>query len=83
MRTRSAVSGDDTIIGNTVDNVITGGLGIDKLTGGAGNDTFHDTLAGLNGDTITDFTAGDKIVITNASLSGLHVKCERYDADHQ
>ena len=36
-----------------------------------GNDTFQDTVAGLNGDTITDFSAGDKIVITNASLSGL------------
>ena len=64
-------SGNDTIIGNSADNVITGGSGIDKLTGGAGNDTFQDTVAGLNGDTITDFSAGDKIVITNASLSGL------------
>ncbi len=63
-------TGADTIIGNSAANVITGGLGIDKLTGGAGNDTFQDTLAGLNGDTITDFSAGDTIVITNASLSG-------------
>jgi Peptidase M10 serralysin C terminal/Bacterial pre-peptidase C-terminal domain/FG-GAP-like repeat/Peptidase M66 len=63
-------SGSDTIIGNSVDNVLTGGLGIDNLTGGAGNDTFQDTVAGLNGDTITDFSAGDKIVLTNAALSG-------------
>jgi hypothetical protein len=63
-------SGNDTIIGNSADNVITGGSGIDKLTGNAGNDTFKDTLAGLNGDTITDFSAGDKIVISNATLSG-------------
>ena len=63
-------SGNDIIIGNSAANVITGGSGIDTLTGGAGNDTFQDTLAGLNGDTITDFSQGDKIVISNASLSG-------------
>jgi hypothetical protein len=63
-------SGSDTIIGNSAANVLTGNGGADTLTGGAGNDTFQDTLAGLNGDTITDFGAGDKIVITNASLSG-------------
>jgi hypothetical protein len=63
-------TGNDQIIGNAVANVITGGLGTDTLTGGAGNDTFRDTLAGLNGDTITDFTVGDSIVLTNASLSG-------------
>ncbi|HWI87774.1 MAG TPA: FG-GAP-like repeat-containing protein [Sphingomicrobium sp.] len=62
-------SGADQIIGNSADNVITGGSGADTLTGGAGNDTFRDTLAGLNGDTITDFSQGDKIVITDASLS--------------
>ena len=62
-------SANDKIIGNSADNVITGGAGLDTLTGGGGNDTFQDTLAGLNGDTITDFGPGDKIVITNASLS--------------
>jgi hypothetical protein len=60
----------DTIIGNSADNVLTGSGGGDTLTGGAGNDTFRDTKAGLNADTITDFTAGDKIVITDATLSG-------------
>ena len=64
-------SGGDTILGNSVDNVLTGALGIDMLTGGAGNDTFKDAVAGLNGDTITDFSAGDKIILTNASLAGL------------
>jgi serralysin len=60
----------DVIIGNSVANVITGGVGVDTLTGGAGNDTFSDTKAGLNGDTITDFSAGDKIVLTDATLAG-------------
>src|SRR5829696_1524808 len=63
-------SGADVIIGNSVANVLTGGAGIDTMTGGAGNDTFRDTKAGLNGDTITDFTVGDKIVIIDASLTG-------------
>ncbi len=62
--------GSDTIIGNTTSNVLTGNAGADILTGGSGADTFRDTAAGLNGDTITDFGAGDSIVISNASLAG-------------
>jgi Ca2+-binding RTX toxin-like protein len=61
--------GNDTLVGGAGDDFLTGGSGVDTLTGGAGNDTFIDTIAGLNGDTITDFSAGDKIVITDASLS--------------
>jgi hypothetical protein len=65
-------SGADTIIGNTADNLITGNAGADTLTGGAGNDTFRDTAAGLNGDTITDLSAGDRILISNATLAGFN-----------
>ncbi len=36
------------------------------LTGGADGDTFRGQAAGLNGDTITDLAAGDRIVITDA-----------------
>jgi hypothetical protein len=63
-------SGWDTIIGNSANNMLTGGGGSDTLTGGAGNDTFKDTAAGLNGDTITDFSAGDRILISSATLAG-------------
>jgi hypothetical protein len=62
--------GADTIIGNSADNVLTGNAGADTLTGGPGNDTFQDTAAGHNGDTVNDFGAGDRIVITDASLAG-------------
>lgn len=62
----------DTIIGNSVANILTGGEGQDNLTGGAGNDIFRDTAAGLNGDTITDFTFGDRIVISDRTLSGFN-----------
>ena len=33
-------SGDDTIIGNSFNNILDGGIGADSLTGGAGNDTY-------------------------------------------
>ncbi|URD60440.1 FG-GAP-like repeat-containing protein [Sphingomonas sp. KRR8] len=62
-------SGNDTITGNDVANILSGGLGRDTLTGGAGNDIFKDTIAGHNTDTITDFTAGDVLLFTDASAS--------------
>jgi hypothetical protein len=61
-------SGADTIIGNGFDNVLKGGNGNDVLTGSGGNDTYLDTIAGHNGDRITDFNVGDKIVFSNAAL---------------
>ena len=63
-------SGADVIIGNSVANVLTGRGGVDRLAGGTGSDTFQDTRSGLNGDTITDFAAGDRIVFTDATLAG-------------
>ncbi|MCA1653027.1 MAG: FG-GAP-like repeat-containing protein [Sphingomicrobium sp.] len=70
-------SGGDTLVGNSTDNVLTGGLGRDTLIGGGGVDIFKDTAAGLNGDTISDFSRADRIVVTDAvagsfsaSLSG-------------
>ena len=63
-------SGADMLIGNGADNILKGNAGADTLTGGAGNDTFRDTAASLSGDTITDFEAGDRIVITDANLAG-------------
>ena len=48
--------------------MLTGGGGSDVLTGGAGNDVFRDTIAGHNGDRITDFTSGDSIVFSDATL---------------
>ena len=62
--------GSDILIGNSASNTLTGGVGNDTLTGGSGADTFRDTKSGLNGDTITDFGAGDTIVFTDATLAG-------------
>ncbi|MES2904280.1 MAG: FG-GAP-like repeat-containing protein [Pseudomonadota bacterium] len=75
----TAFSGNDTLTlsafadrmsGYAGNDMLTGGLGADILSGGTGDDTFIDTEAGLNGDTITDFVTGDRIVITDATLAG-------------
>ncbi len=63
-------AGTDVLTGGEGQDTLIGGAGIDTLTGGSGSDIFRDTLAGLSGDTITDFTTGDLIVFTNASLAG-------------
>jgi len=71
---RSATGNDlpNVITGNLGDDVLTGLAGADTLTGGGGNDAFQDTVAGLNGDTITDFGFGDKIVISDATLASFN-----------
>ncbi|QIL01820.1 hypothetical protein G7078_02810 [Sphingomonas sinipercae] len=62
-------SGIDTLYGADGNDTLTGGLGADVLVGGTGGDFFRDTAAGLNGDTIVDFSAQDRIVITNVGLA--------------
>jgi len=55
--------GNDTVYGNSSNNVIFGGRGADNLWGGGGNDTFkYDRMADA-GDKIYDFNAGDKFNI--------------------
>ena len=44
-------SGDDTIIGNSFNNILNGGIGADSLTGGAGNDTY---VVDSIGDVVTE-----------------------------
>jgi serralysin len=51
---------DNVIIGGTGADVINGGAGNDRLTGGGGTDTFV-VKAGQGSDTITDFTAQDRV----------------------
>ncbi|HET7708539.1 MAG TPA: FG-GAP-like repeat-containing protein [Sphingomicrobium sp.] len=61
--------GNDELIGNAAANLLDGGGGTNVLTGGAGSDTFRGTTANLSGDTITDFSSGDRILFTNSSLA--------------
>jgi hypothetical protein len=62
-------AGADSLTGNDVSNILTGGLGRDTLTGRGGNDVFRDSIAGLNGDTITDFGFGDVLLFTDANAA--------------
>jgi len=61
--------GNDQIQGREGADVISGGAGADILSGGADNDTFKDNAVDLNGDSITDFSRGDRIVISDANLA--------------
>ena len=65
--TLSGNGGVDVLLGLEGDDVLTGGPGTDYLIGGAGADLFVDTAANLNGDTISDYGRGDRIVITDGS----------------
>ena len=60
-------AGNDVLNGGGGDDGISGGAGADILTGGSGNDTFGDSESDHNGDTITDFSLGDKIHFYDAN----------------
>ena len=59
-----------TLVGNSLNNVITANTGADTLTGGGGTDTFVIGTADKI-ETITDFSAGDKINISAFKSAGL------------
>ncbi len=66
-------AGNDTITALGGTQTLTGGLGNDTLMGfTGGNDTFADTAAGLNGDTIKNWTVGDIIDLKNVSAATIH-----------
>ena len=84
MRSTTVLSGGaglDKLFGNGGDDTLTGGAGSDTLTGGAGADIFRDTTAGLNGDTIVDFSVGDRIVFTDATVGGFSFSLSGNDVD--
>jgi Ca2+-binding RTX toxin-like protein len=60
-----------TLTGNAMANVITANTGADTLTGGGGADTFV-MAPGQKAETITDFTASDRIDITAYLAKGLN-----------
>jgi hypothetical protein len=57
--------GNDVLLGRTGNDLLVGGTGTDTLIGGGGTNTFQDTMAGFNGDHITDLSIGDRIQITD------------------
>ncbi len=74
-------NGNDTLTGGNGNDTLVGGAGNDILTGGAGNDQFsfsggklpqNQRVSGYIGtDTITDFTKGDKIVLSKGIFRAL------------
>jgi Ca2+-binding RTX toxin-like protein len=66
-------TGDDHLDGGTGRDTLSGGFGADVLTGGAGSDVFRDPARYLDGDTITDLSATDRIVVSDADLATLTV----------
>ena len=81
-------NGNDVLEGGIGNDTLEGGAGTDVMTGGAGNDIFRfgaisDSLAGLDHDTITDFSKGDRIDLRNidANESLLGNQAFRYIAD--
>ncbi|KZD09075.1 choice-of-anchor I family protein [Oceanibaculum pacificum] len=60
--------GFDSIVGGDGDDVIYGGMGGDTLTGGDGADSF--VIDAMNGaDTITDFVAGEDVILLTADVT--------------
>ena len=62
-----ASAGEQAVIGAAGDDDLAGGDGTDTLTGDHGADTFRGDPGELDGDTITDFTSDDRIVVTGAA----------------
>jgi Ca2+-binding RTX toxin-like protein len=82
-------NGNDTLIGGNGNDTLVGGAGNDILTGGAGNDKFsfsggklpknQSVTSYLGTDTITDFTKGDKIVLSKDIFRAL--RCDEGTLD--
>lgn len=62
--------GDDLLYGAEGNDRLEGGAGDDTLSGGSGNDVFV-FLPGSGADKITDFQAGDAIVLTDYLSAGV------------
>lgn len=57
----NGLDGTDAIDGREGDDTLIGDSDADVLTGGTGSDVFRGTIGDLNGDTITDLAAGERI----------------------
>ena len=60
---------NDTIIGNNLDNNLTGGGGADMIEGGLGNDTYNLDVTNANGSQIKDSGGIDSLMLMNGNLT--------------
>lgn len=72
----SGSAADYNLTANDSDNVIVVGEGANTITTGEGADSIQGTLAQLAGDTITDFSTDDEIIINGVTVSDLNVTYE-------
>ena len=61
----NGLNGTDAIDGREGDDTLIGDSDADILTGGTGSDVFRGMIADLNGDTITDLAAGERIWVVD------------------
>jgi Ca2+-binding RTX toxin-like protein/subtilisin family serine protease len=68
-------AGNNRIVGNMGDNTLDGQKGVDTLTGGLGSDQFMVAYngAGIAVDQITDFAAGEDLLVIDLASLGLDV----------
>ena len=59
----SGAAGADSLLGGAGNDTLIGGSGADRLTGGAGADAFVFNTLSERGDSLTDFSAADRIEI--------------------
>nr|WP_245454889.1 cadherin domain-containing protein [Mesorhizobium sp. M3A.F.Ca.ET.080.04.2.1] len=74
--------GNDILIGGDGDDQLAGQYDVDTLTGGAGVDTFAGSVTDWNGDRITDYEYGEKIMVAfgSASLSDYRLRTTATDS---
>lgn len=65
----NGTSGSNTLVGTAGDDFINGLAGNDQLTGGGGNDVFLYLARDFDKDTITDFSAGDRIDLSALNIA--------------
>ncbi len=63
------VADSNVLIGGGGNDILRASYAGDILTGGPGDDIFSMEPAGLNGDTITDFSVGDRILFSYTRLA--------------
>ena len=76
----------NTILGNSNNNILDGGVGVDSLTGGAGNDTYIIDLTATNAlqDTITELAAGgtDTLILRGGAVAAVSTLTIGTEIDH-
>ncbi|MBB2964901.1 family 16 glycosylhydrolase [Methylobacterium sp. R2-1] len=66
--TLTGTAGKDTLVGGMEGDTLTGKAGDDTLTGGGGSDLFV-IAQGDGSDTITDFSAGDRLKLSGSAFA--------------